>query len=215
MANNEIRLICFDLGGVLIRITHNWRDTLLRAGITDPLTVVKPEVVDLYRGFEIGQIAQDDFVGQLKFLTGWSAQQTHAVLSAVLQDPYPGIDALLDALHNRNVQTACLSNTNAFHWAMMLDPGPTRLPLDRLHFRFASHLIGAAKPDPTIYQHVEQATGCPPASIVFFDDMPANVVSARQRGWQAYPIDPHADPVAQIIELLESPATLSLRLSPS
>jgi hypothetical protein len=60
---------------------------------------------------------------------------------------YPGIDPLLDDLARAGVRTACLSNTSDSHWQMMHDRrGPHYLPLDRLDYRFASHLVACANP---------------------------------------------------------------------
>lgn len=81
----------------------------------------------------------------------------------------------------------------------MLDRGGSNyLPLDRLTYRFASHLVGAVKPDDAIYAHVERVTGVAPGSIVFFDDLEANVAAAARRGWRAHQVRVDADPIAQV-----------------
>ena len=72
------------------------------------------------------------------------------------------------------------------------------LGLERLTYRFASHLIGAAKPDPAIYAHVESITGAAPSGILFFDDDPACIAGARARGWTAIQITPASDPARQV-----------------
>jgi HAD superfamily hydrolase (TIGR01509 family) len=70
-------------------------------------------------------------------------------------------------------------------------------PLDRLTWRFASHLIGVMKPHEGIYEHVERTTALPPASMLFFDDLEPNVVAARRRGWQSHQIQADSDPIEQ------------------
>ena len=74
---------------------------------------------------------------------------------------------------------------------------PNYLSLERLTHRFASHLVGIRKPDAAIYEHVERSTGVAPSSILFFDDLEANVVAAQRRGWRAHQIRIDDDPVAQ------------------
>ena len=99
---------------------------------------------------------------------------------------------------NANVRTACLSNTVARHWQMMNDNTPSRLPLDRLDYRFASHEIGQRKPTAAIYEHVENTCAVSPATILFFDDRRDNIAAATQRNWQTNIINSHEDPVAQL-----------------
>ena len=82
--------------------------------------------------------------------------------------PFPGWHDLIDAVHAANIRTACLSNTNATHWRLMTTPGSAHhLPLDRLHFRIASHLVGAYKPEPAIYEALERESSVAPNRIVF------------------------------------------------
>ena len=41
------------------------------------------------------------------------------------------------------------------------------------------------KPEPAIYQHLVEATGIVPAESVFIDDLPRNVIAARESGLHA------------------------------
>ncbi len=100
--------------------------------------------------------------------------------------------------------TACLSNTNRRHWRMMVTPGAHHLPLDRLWRRFTSFEIGAMKPSPDVYRHVEVAAAVEPREILFFDDNAANIAAAREAGWAVERIDSDGDPVKQIREKLSS-----------
>jgi len=42
----------------------------------------------------------------------------------------------------------------------------------------------AMKPDPKIYQVVEQVSECAAAEILYLDDRPENIAAAVERGWQ-------------------------------
>lgn len=42
--------------------------------------------------------------------------------------------------------------------------------------------VGAAKPDPRIYQALVERHGLDPASLAFVDDVPANVAAAESLG---------------------------------
>ena len=55
------------------------------------------------------------------------------------------------------------------------------------HFdrRFASQILGCAKPKSIVYEKVEKLLGVPPRSILFFDDRQDNVDAAARLGWHA------------------------------
>ena len=61
--------------------------------------------------------------------------------------------------------------------------------IGKLGRRFASHEMRLHKPDPAIYREFERSVGLAGAEILFFDDLPENVASAREVGWIAEQID--------------------------
>jgi FMN phosphatase YigB (HAD superfamily) len=206
MNTGGVKLVCFDLGRVLIRIVDDWSQACHRAGIAwsdrdDPYRA-RPEVRELFDGYECGRVTCDDLCEQAAALSDGrlTAVDIRRIGEAWLIGPYDGIEPLLDELDASGVETACLSNTSAMHWAKMTDPSdPASLPLHRLTHRFASQLIGVAKPDPAIYEHVERVTGCAGPRIVFFDDLQENIDAALARRWLAKRIDPAVDdPIAQV-----------------
>ncbi|PTX57809.1 2-haloacid dehalogenase [Litoreibacter ponti] len=52
--------------------------------------------------------------------------------------------------------------------------------------RYVSGHMGVIKPDPRIYEMVEQDCGLAPDSLLFADDRPANIEAAEARGWNAH-----------------------------
>jgi len=92
---------------------------------------------------------------------------------------------------------------------MFEQPHAEFVPLGRLRHRFASHRLGARKPDPRVYEHVERATGVNARGIVFFDDMPENIDAARARGWRGHRVDPADPPAPQIRRALQAEGVLS------
>lgn len=207
MSADRVQLVCFDLGRVLIRIADGWEGACERAGIPWGPPRDRAEVDALFGRYEVGRIECDALCEQLAALSDgrWTADGVRRAVEAWLIGPYPGVDELLDDLDAAGVQTACLSNTTAMHWRLMTAPtGPAALPLHRLTHRFASQLIGAAKPNPAIYEHLERETGFRGPQIVFFDDLEANVAAALARGWRAHRIDPALDdPIGQAREHLK------------
>jgi glucose-1-phosphatase len=202
--SGDVGLVCFDLGRVLIRLCDSWRHAFDVAGIVMPPPRpyrdldVERRLAQLKRQFDQGEIDLQSFAAQVGLCHGLGCDQVIQLNRAYLREPYPQTIALLEQLAEAGIRTACLSNTNADHWRMISEPGPHYLPLERLTYRFASHLIGLRKPDAAIYAHVEEQTGCAPETIVFFDDMPENIEAASRRRWRAHRVLMEEDPIDQV-----------------
>jgi putative hydrolase of the HAD superfamily len=115
------------------------------------------------------------------------------------------VPALLDALDAARVETAILSNTNASHWEGMLPasgPAAAYPSLHRVRHPFASHLLGARKPERAVFERVEAATGRAGRDVLFFDDLEETVAAARAAGWRAALVDPFGDPPRRALEVL-------------
>jgi len=213
---SEISLVIFDLGRVLIRICNNWREAAALAGIeiphdrpyvSDDAAQPDQEAIVL---LDTGRIDLNEFARRVAVTRGIPPQHVIRAYDIFLRQPYPGAVELIDELHASGLRTACLSNTSDGHWRQMCDPGHSSFfPLDRLTWRFASHLIGACKPSDAIYEHVEQTTELAPSSILFFDDLEENVAAARRRDWNAHLIRLDADPIAQARRHLRVYGTLA------
>lgn len=202
---HPIRMVIFDLGGVMVKLAGSWEKACRIAGVEPnekmiPLSQFYHQLMAPHvHAHEVGAIDGCQFDRELAAALAISVEQAHALHMAVIVEPYQGIEPVISALRAAGVATACLSNTNADHWALMTGKGnAASLPLDQLDHHFASHLMKMRKPNDEIYAQVERDTGLAPASILFFDDTPANVEAARRRGWISIRIDPEADPMTQI-----------------
>lgn len=58
--------------------------------------------------------------------------------------------------------------------------------LDEFDRKYVSGHMAVTKPDPTIYQMVEDDCGIAPGALLFADDRPDNITAAQARGWQAH-----------------------------
>jgi glucose-1-phosphatase len=198
-----IRLVCFDLGRVLVRLCDNWRHACELAGLPAPPAkfdpAVRAKLEQLISLSDTGRLDLHDFARAAAPLLRVDPDHVTALSNAYVIEPFPGVEKLLTDIAARGVKTACLSNTNASHWQMLGDPDhPAALPLDRFTHRFASHLLGLRKPDPAIYAHVERSTGAAGHHIAFFDDVAENIHAARARQWRAFLIERTDDPVSQV-----------------
>ncbi|CAG0988685.1 glucose-1-phosphatase [Phycisphaerales bacterium] len=206
-----IRLICFDLGGVIIKHHRSWAEACAATGTPYHDAVAAPELVqrrrDLAKLHHTGKIACNDFFPALAAATNhlYSESQVRLLHNAWVYAEYEGIDALLQRLVSANrADTAILSNTNATHWSRLGRGQRDGLPLFsaplRLNNRHASHILGLAKPDPAIYRVFEAQVGFRGAEILFFDDLAENIAAARQLGWRCQLID-HTKNTAEQVEL--------------
>jgi len=196
---NQVKVVAFDIGGVLVRINRNWEDALHEAGIRNGVfggLTAFPGVETL----QLGAISTDEYLeglrGFLRLEHGHEALQVH---NLILKDPYPGTHELVEELNERGVVTACLSNTNEIHWTEM---SSGRFPnISSLQVTAVSHEMRLQKPEQSIYEAFEALVSARPGEIVFFDDTEENVEAALERGWRAYWID-HTKDTAEQMELI-------------
>ena len=203
----RIRMVCFDWGGVILRICRSWAEGCAVAGLPVRGEPAEDRPVAARRAisheFQIGRIGVDDYLARLSdsFSGAYTPEECRRVHDAWLLHEYPGVAALIDSLASlQNVETGLLSNTNELHWARAAPNGelPHFPAINALAHRHASHLLGLAKPGVEIYRAFERETARAPAEILFFDDLPENIDAARAAGWRAERIDHAGDTAAQL-----------------
>ena len=157
-----MRVVCFDVGGVLVRIHRSWTDVCRAVGLEargdwtgEAHRQAYQTLMDL---FGTGQISEQEWSERLSIALAGSYAPAELVRihRGWTRGEYLGIGELIDELHARDVETACLSNTTHGHWVRLLHadgdrplPGAPEFPgVRRLRHHFASHLLGLAKPDP-------------------------------------------------------------------
>ncbi len=201
-----IELVCFDLGGVLVRTRTVWSDLCetVRLDVRGDSAgeIAERERQKLGEAYMRGDLSTEQWIEALGHVLGglYAAEEIAALHDAVIAEEYPGIGVLIDDLHRAGVATACLSNTSETHWVKLVHhdgaralPGEARYPaVQKLRAHYASHLMRVIKPTLDIYRAFEKATGRSGAQILFFDDVEQNVAAARSLGWRAERIDPTA-----------------------
>jgi glucose-1-phosphatase len=183
-APNDIRVLLFDVGGVLVHLSGveamlEW----MGGAIT---------VEDLWRRwlqsvpvrqFETGRIDADEFSVRVVSEFGL-AVEPQRFLESFIQWPsalYPGTLEMLARIP-RSYQRALLSNSNALHWPRVLNEMGLGPAFDR---HFVSHLTGRIKPDSEAFEHVIDSLRCMPDQVLFLDDNLLNVEAARRSGMHA------------------------------
>lgn len=201
----SIRLVCFDLGGVIVRICRSFVEGCAAAGLParapretiDASREDRRRLSDLH---QVGHLPCDHYFDAVSRAMGglYSPDEVRRIHRAWLLGEYSGVGALVEDLHRSGpIRTGILSNTNHDHWREMLQTPRFSTP-GLIQHRHASHLLGHAKPGMEIYHAFERAVELPGAAILFFDDLPENVEAARTAGWHAHRVDPDADTAAQM-----------------
>jgi putative hydrolase of the HAD superfamily len=183
-ASPDVRLLLFDVGGVLVQLSGidimlGWLGNTLTADDLWRLWLRS----DAVRKFETGRIDASEFAVSVTAEFGL-AIEPQRFLESFTHWPiglYPGTLEMLARIP-ASYQRAVLSNSNALHWPRMLGDMRLGAVFDN---HFASHLTGRIKPDADAFEHVLSSLGCPPEQVLFLDDNLLNVEAARAIGMHA------------------------------
>jgi glucose-1-phosphatase len=180
-----IKAILFDLGNVIIPFDLKPAFERLAGlcGCSVEEARARIRASRLVEPFEKGQIEAEPFarelcsalnwkIGYPEFCEWWSSVffETPLVPEAMLAD--------LGARH----RLIAVSNTNPIHFATLREGYPL---LQHFGGYVLSYEVGAAKPEPKIYQAAIARAGCKPEECFFTDDLAVNVEAARLHGMDA------------------------------
>ena len=180
---NSIKLILFDLGGVIVEL----RGAPLK---TDWLGVSTEEEVwriwltsDTPRAFEMGKLSADEFAKQM--VEDLDLSISPAEFKEHFRNwpigLYPGALELLKTLKQSH-KVALFSNSNVLHWERKMGEMGLAGVFD---YEFASHLIQRVKPDAESFGYVLGRLEYSPAEVLFLDDNAMNVEAARSLAMRA------------------------------
>jgi len=183
--------LLFDFGGVLINIDYQRTveavRRLSRRGQGAEFT--QASQTELFDQFETGHLDAAGFRAGLR--AAYELDATDAELDAawhaMLLDVPAERLALLAELRRRGHQTALLSNTNALHIAeinrrLARQYGLKNGIADCLDRVFYSQEVGLRKPGAAIFEHALREMNWQPADVLFVEDSPQHVATARQLG---------------------------------
>jgi glucose-1-phosphatase len=190
----SIRLVVFDLGGVMIRIRYAWSEILAEMDLRLPDGFTSDRLADhrALSAYQNGEIGEEDFLIALSNEFGFGVDQVREAHQLILREDYPGAAELVNDLRKSGIKVVCLSNTNELHFREFFSGRfPVCEAFDEL---LASHRLGLSKPDPAIYALVEGRYGFQGTEIIFFDDNSSNIEAAIARNWSGVLIDPEVDP---------------------
>jgi putative hydrolase of the HAD superfamily len=181
---DSVDTLIFDLGGVFIKLTgvEKMMEWTLGRFTVEELWMIWFQS-DAVKGFETGTIdAQAFAVGVIReYGLDVSVDEFLFHFSSWASEMFPGSRRLLSGLRGRYTLVS-LSNTNAMHWDMLCG----RYQLDQyFDHNFPSHEIGRIKPEVSTFDYVLSRISSPAHRVLFFDDTPKNIESARSVGIHA------------------------------
>ena len=182
---DEIKVILFDLGRVLVDFDH-----LRAAGRIAQFCGKSPqEIYDLFFDsvvtidFEAGRISPENFYLQVKAMLDLNL--SYASFEPIWNDIFflsaknRAVFGLVNSLRP-HYQTAMLSNINLLHYEYLKKNFPVFEAFDRV---FLSFQLGLIKPDKQIYNLVSRQLAVAPEEIFYTDDRPELVESAKSLGF--------------------------------
>ena len=182
MTSNRVRVVLFDIGGVLVELTgtHMLLSWMGRSLSPDDVWVkwlTSPTV----RAFETGKIGPAEFSTQLvcEMDLSISAGERWTVrrMARACILAHSNRQSIPARAHEGDV-----ANCNCVHWPRFIDEMGLGEAFD-LHF--PSHLTAKIKPDAEAYMQVIDELGCRPSDILYLDDNKLNTDAAEELGIRA------------------------------
>lgn len=208
--NNNIDWIVFDLGNVVYDLSRDaLLDAVIHASNKSPAEIqalfsdsfhLGAEELSLNERFQLGLLSEEDYFNELHVALDKqvSVAQLKAAWLSMLVAENPETLAIIQSLYGK-MHLGCLSNTHAQHWQYLLD---TSQAFKYFDVKVASHLVGAAKPDPAIYRAFCEQANTEPSRCLLIDDLPQNVAGAMSCGWQAVLFD-RSKPLKALLAAIE------------
>ncbi|GLY02998.1 HAD family phosphatase [Actinoplanes sp. NBRC 101535] len=200
-----IRAVVFDVGGVLARVTPMDFDRVWEARLGLAGGTIGTTMADVWTAGEVGRVTEDEVHRAMADRLGLTAPQVDAIM-ADMWTQYLGVAETTIIEYARSLRPAVRTGiiSNSFVGAR-----------EREHARYGfgdlvdeliySHEVGLRKPDPALWELACRRMGCAPREVVFVDDVPRLVDSARAFGMQAVLMDDPARVVSELAEKINKP----------
>lgn len=200
-----MQMVCFDLGGVLVKTAPRWDAACENAGVAMPSewreSFPWDRLAPIVDEYERDALSWDEYLRR----TARALEERHTVeeLGRIhegwLWGEYAGVAEIVRRLNaTPGVISSCLSNTNRRHWEIMEATPDRYAAFGMLQRRWNSFELKLRKPEEEIYRAVEAESGVAAEEFLFFDDRRENVEAARRRGWRAECVDRERAPARQI-----------------
>jgi 2-haloacid dehalogenase len=182
---NIPRVVVFDLGKVLVDFDYTIaaRNIVARSAVTMPQIKEFLDHSPLLFRYETGLMTKQQFFDEVRAFTKFQGDiEEFGLLFGDIFTAMPRMIELHAALRAKGVPCYIFSNTNELAVAHIRRAFPFFAGFDGYVF---SYEHGAMKPQPRLYEVVEEMTGRRGDQILYLDDRAENVAAGAARGWQA------------------------------
>lgn len=197
---HRIQVVLFDLGGVLIRLRGVKVLLSHLEGRVDEAGLMRRWLFSpAVRAFESGNCSLATFCHAIVAELDLPMDATGFldIFRSFLAEPFPGVAETLPVL-SRRMPIGILSNTSDPHWQAAREMLPE---LNAVKHLFLSYRMGLLKPDEAMFRQVLSLLDTPPATVLFFDDHPANVDAANATGMHAVIVKSFSETVEMMMTM--------------
>ena len=179
---NNIKYAIFDVGQVIYPYSLNPLCKLMKSHTTEPHIYDNkhsPKEYD-YKPYMKGEMSDIEFAQELCFFcrvpySDDMFQKINQALHDGCGERFAETKKAMEILRKNNIEICILSNA----LPLLADTGKD---ITNPEYSFPSYKLGLLKPDPLIYQTVQQKLGVEFNQIIFIDDKEKNVLSAQNLG---------------------------------
>lgn len=180
-----IKVIAFDLGGVLFNFDYNIALNRM-AGKMDisAEAVLKSLFIENFaEDFEAGKVKPDEFYFRFKRRTGLSSSYKEFIpLWCDIFTLNEGTVSLIKKL-KLSYKVFLISNINILHYEFLKSSYPEVFSL--FDGQVLSFLSGEVKPSPLIYNELLEKSSCRKEDLIYIDDREDLITSAKRQGFKS------------------------------
>jgi glucose-1-phosphatase len=178
------KAVVFDLGKVLLdfdyaRLARNMREHC-DISVNDLISALNQS--ELLHRYETGLLTSQAFFEEVKRISTF--RHGYEKFEPLFADIFTPIEAMIELqqrLQRRGVPTYVFSNTNEIAVKHIRRTYPFFANFTGYVFSYEHR---AMKPDPRIYEAVENLTGWRGRDLLYVDDRPENIEQGEKRQWQ-------------------------------
>lgn len=180
-----VQAVIFDIGNVLIEWQpERWYDATYGEAVRKRL-FAEVDLHSMNDSVDRGANFHETVAATAKAYPTWAPQilAWHDHWLDLAQPEIPHSVRLLRALRAKGVPVFALTNFGIQTWEIATPVYPFLNEFDR---HYISGHMGVIKPEPQIYQMVEEDCGLSGDALIFTDDRADNIRAADARGWKTH-----------------------------
>lgn len=191
----KIKNVVFDLGGVVFaRDPRKFEPEFIKFFSY----ILLPQMPRFWEDYDRGVVSYQQVISSLAEYNNCNRELAEKNLkrSILTQETIPATRELIKDLKYAQYKLYVLSNMS-LEFIEFLRKQEVYKYFDGEVVSCEEHIV---KPEPEIYDRLIERYGLNPAETLFIDDRKANIVAAKERGWQGFDFD-HTNPTKSCDEL--------------